>query len=165
MGVFAQFAAEALGSATLGLLLFSLPLLLIAPRLGVNPLPASPSATGLFAISLALGVSTSFALEYIFSACAIALQMHPYPLNSVRAATSTLLSGAFLPFALMPWGLGRILEWLPFGAQASAPLRIYTGTGEPLRLIAMQAVWSALLWPLAIWLWRRYQERMVSYGG
>jgi ABC-type uncharacterized transport system permease subunit len=48
---------------------------------------------------------------------------------------------------------------------ASAPLQIYVGIGDTLRLLALQVVWSLLLWPLARWLWRISRERMVSYGG
>ncbi|HPL31003.1 MAG TPA: hypothetical protein PLG21_23405 [Anaerolineae bacterium] len=48
---------------------------------------------------------------------------------------------------------------------ASAPLRIYTGTGPALALLAMQAAWSLVLWPLAHRLWQANRERLVCYGG
>ena len=86
-------------------------------------------------------------------------------LGSFRAAVGTLLSGALLPLALLPWGLGQVLEWLPFAATASAPLRIVTGTGEPLPLLALQGAWALALWPLVGWLWRVNRERVVSHGG
>ncbi|HZO90806.1 MAG TPA: ABC-2 family transporter protein [Chthonomonadaceae bacterium] len=165
MGVFAQFTAEMLGRWAFGFCLFSLPLLLCASLLGVNPLPASGAAGLLFLASLALGVSVGLTLEYISAGLAVGLEMYPYVLSQARAALATVLSGAFLPLALLPWGLGKVFGWLPFASMASAPLRIYTGTGDPLWLLAVQAGWSALLWPVAAWLWRVNRERMVSYGG
>lgn len=165
IGLFGQFAAEMVGRWALGFALFSLPLLLCAPLLGVNPLPASPVAGGLFLVSLALGVAVGLAIEYIFASLAIGMEWHPYAINSVRAAIGSLLSGALLPLALFPWGLGKLLAWLPFAAMASAPLRIYTGTGDAARLLLGQAVWTIVLWPVAGWLWNRMRERMISYGG
>jgi len=76
-----------------------------------------------------------------------------------------VLSGALVPLALLPWNLGAILQWLPFASLASAPLRIYTGTGDPRFLLALQAAWSVVLWVLARRLWQHYREQLVSYGG
>ena len=70
-----------------------------------------------------------------------------------------------LPLAVLPWGLGDAFQWLPFAAVASAPLRIFTGTGDPARLLLSQVVWSAVLWPLAGWLWTVQRERLVASGG
>ena len=165
MGIFGQFTAEMFGPIALGLAFFSLPLLALAPLLGVDPFPASLGAGLLFLISLALAVTVSLAIEYIFSGFAVAIQMHPYAINSLRAAVWAVLSGAFLPLALLPWGLGRVFEWLPFAATASTPLKIYIGSGAVAPMLALQALWAALLWPIAIWLWRRNRERMVAYGG
>jgi ABC-type uncharacterized transport system permease subunit len=165
MSLFAQFTSEMFGPVLVGLVTFSLPLFLCAPLLGVNPLPASGSAALLFLVSLALAVSVGLALEYIFAGLAILFEMPPYALTRLRAAVGALLSGALLPLALLPWNLGSVLAWLPFASQASAPLRIYTGTGAAPSLLATQAVWSVLLWPVAHRIWRLGRERMVSFGG
>ena len=76
-----------------------------------------------------------------------------------------MLSGAVMPLALLPWGLGDVLAWLPFAAIAWAPLAIYTGIGDPPRLMALQVGWAFVLWPLAGWLWRANREKVVGYGG
>lgn len=165
MGIFAQFTSEMMGPIALGLGLFSLPLLAMSPLLGVDPLPGSLGAAWLFLLSLALAVAISLAIEYIFSGMAVALRMHPYAINSLRAAVWSVLSGAFLPLALLPWGLGRIFEWLPFAATASTPLKIYVGSGAPLPMLAVQIGWVVILWPVAIGIWRANRERMVAYGG
>jgi len=165
MGLVAQFAADMFGRWGLGFCAFSLPLALCAPLLGVSPLPASPAAALLFPTSLALGVSVGLALEFAFGALMIAYEQNVYTFGSVRRALTSLLSGALLPLAILPWDLGRVFQWLPFAATASAPLRIYTGTEEPLPLLAMQAGWSLALWPLAGWLWRTHRERLACHGG
>jgi ABC-type uncharacterized transport system permease subunit len=176
----AQFLADLLGDWSFSLLTFTLPLLLAAPLLGVDPRPASLVAMPLFAVSLALGVCIAIALDFFFAALMVRVNWHVWDLQRIRMAVETLLSGAVLPLALLPWGLGDIFQWLPFASVASAPLRIYTGTAstasaaaglslvwtdETLRLLALQCVWAAVLWPLASWFWNANRERVVSYGG
>jgi ABC-2 type transport system permease protein len=167
MPLFAQFSSEMFGSALVTFVLFSVPLFLCGPLLGVNPLPASAGAALLFPVSLVLAVSVGLALEYIFSGAAVLFEIPPYALTSFRSAITGLLSGAFIPLALLPQGVGVALGWLPFASQASTPLRIYTGTAgaSALPLIAAQVVWVAILWPIAHGIWNRARERMVTFGG
>jgi ABC-2 type transport system permease protein len=165
MGLVGQFASDMCGRWLIGLGLFSLPLLLCAPLLGVNPLPASPGAAALFVPSLALAVSVGLALEFIFGGLVVASEQGVWVISRVRDAITTLLSGSLLPLALLPWGIGNVFAWLPFASMASAPLKIYTGTGDPLWLLPVQAGWSAVLWPAALWLWRANREKLVAYGG
>ncbi len=165
MGLMAQFTAEMAGRWAFTFASFSLPMLLVAPLLGVDPRPTSAAAALGFAISLPMAISIGLALEFIFTALMVRLDLSIWLLGSFRSAVGTLLSGALLPLALLPWRLGGVFGWLPFAAMASTPLRIYTGTGAPLPLMTVQAAWSLLLWPLAGWLWRANRERMVSHGG
>ncbi len=165
MNVFGQFAAEAGGQWIFNFVLCSLPLFIAAPLLGVNPLPASPIAGLTFLLSLTLGVSVGLALDYIAGAIAVGLEISPPSIDRARRAVGGLLSGAIIPFTLMPWAIGKALQWTPFAALASAPLQIYTGRGDPVRLLALQAFWAVVLWPLAHRLWSTMRERMVSYGG
>jgi ABC-2 type transport system permease protein len=165
LGIFGQYTAEMAGKWLFELCAFGLPLLLLAPLLGVNPLPADAAAAGLFFVSLALGISVGLALEFIFAALLVILALPLWAVYQVRAAITTLLSGALLPLALLPAGVGAAFAWLPFASMASAPLQLYIGTGDAPRLLALQVGWSLLLWPLARWLWRISRERMVSYGG
>jgi ABC-type uncharacterized transport system permease subunit len=163
--IFGQFTAEAIGRWLVGLALFSLPLWLAAPLLGVNRWPASATAGATFAVSLPLGVAVALAVEFIFSGLVIALQQGIYAVDRVRVALTALLSGAVLPLALLPWGLGSVFDWLPFAAIASAPLRVYTGTGDPLRLVLLQAFWAIALWLFARWIWQINREQLSGYGG
>ena len=165
MNLFGQFAAEVSGRWVFNFAVFSLPLLVGAPLFGFNPLPASPQSGLLFVVSLALSISVGMALDYISGGIAVGLEMSPGVLERTRRAVGGLLSGAIIPLTLMPWDLGKALIWTPFAALASAPLQIYIGRGDPIRLIALQAFWAVVLWPIASRLWSAMRERMVSYGG
>jgi ABC-2 type transport system permease protein len=165
MGIVSQLLANMLGRWAVGFGLFSLPLLLASPLLGVRPWPASTASAALFAVSLLLGISVGLALEMAFGALGVALQQPFWLIDSLHSAVGTLLSGALLPLALYPLGLGEVFGWLPFASLASAPLRIYTGTGDPLVLMLIQAAWSLVLWPFALWLWQANREKLVAHGG
>jgi ABC-2 type transport system permease protein len=165
LGLVRQFAAEMAGRWSVHLLLFSVPLALLAPVLGVDPRPASPLAAGLFVISLGLAIMVGLALEILFGVLVVALEQPVWLVQYVRTAVAALLSGSLLPLALYPWGLGDVFGWLPFAAMAWAPLAVYTGTGQPLPLLAGQLVWALVLWPLANRLWLANREKLVGYGG
>ncbi len=165
MSLVAQFTGLMVGRWLLGLALFSLPLLLIAPLLGVNPLPVGAAAGALFAVSLPLAVAVGVALEFSFAALLVHMEGSAYVVARVRVSLSLVLSGALIPLPVFPWGLGEVLQYLPFASVASAPLQIYIGAGDAVRLIALQAFWAVALWALADWLWRANRERFASYGG
>ncbi len=165
MRLFGQFAAQTFGSWILPFFVYAVPLFLIAPLLGVQPLPANLHAGFWFVPSLALAISAGFAIDFIFLSLTVACGHNIWIFVQIREAAGMLLSGALIPLALFPWGIGRVFDWLPFAAAASAPLRIYTGTGDVFALLAMQAAWSLALWPLAHWMWRLNRERLVSHGG
>ena len=166
LGMFGQFAAEMFGRWLFEFCVFSLPLLLLAPLLGVNPLPADARRGGAVRLSAWRWRSRSgwrWSLSLAGCWCVLALPL--WAVSQVRAAITTLLSGALVPLALLPAGVGAVFAWLPFASMASAPLQIYTGTGDAAGLLALQVGWSLVLWPLAHWLWRISRERMVAYGG
>lgn len=165
MSLVAQFLADLCGRWCWGWVLLSLPLVICSPLLGVNPAPAGPVAAAAFALSLVLGVSVGLALDFVFAGLIVAMEGGIWLVDRVRNALSAMLSGALVPLALLPWGLGGIFGWLPFAQLASTPLRLYTGTGPPAQLLATQAAWSLALWPLAAWVWRANRERLAGYGG
>jgi ABC-type uncharacterized transport system permease subunit len=165
IGLFGHYAAVMVGGWLVGLTLFSLPLLALAPLLGVDPRPASPGAGLLFVLSLALAVVLGLAVEFFFVGLTIAFALNPWITSRVRDAIALVLSGAVLPLALLPWGLGDVFAWLPFASMASAPLQIYIGAGHPAFLVALQVAWCLALWPLTVWLWRANREKVVGFGG
>lgn len=164
MSLVGQLFAQLLGSWVFGFCAVSLPILLLAPLLGINPAPASLAAALLFVPSLALSVAIGLAFDVILGAMTATYGLTIWLVDMLRGAILGVLSGALLPLAILPWGLGKVFDWLPFASMASAPLRIYTGTGGVRELI-LQAGWVIVLWLFAALLWRRCRERLVGYGG
>jgi ABC-2 type transport system permease protein len=165
MSVVAQFASVAAGSFALHFALFSVPLLAIAPWVGVELRPASAAAGALLPASLALAVAVGLALDFLFVGLGVALELPAFLFHSVRTAIAGVLGGSLVPLALYPAGIGAALEWLPFASLAWAPLAIYVGASAPGRLLALQVAWAAALWPLVLWLWRANREKLVAHGG
>ena len=164
-GIVGQFVAETAGRWAIDAGCFSLPLFLLAPLLGVDPLPAGAGAAVCFAASLLLAGAVGFALDFLFTSLVVALEMSLWAVAYLRRGLVTLLSGALVPLALLPWGLGGVFAWLPFASMASAPLRLYTGTGDPRTLLPLQAGWAIVLALLARRLWRTHREGLVGFGG
>jgi ABC-2 type transport system permease protein len=164
-GVVRQFAAEASGQWAVDFVLFSIPLLLLAPLLGVDVAPASPLSALLFVVSLLLAVAVGLAIEFIFAGFSLMTDQPIWLIEYVRRAIAGILSGALIPLAILPWGLGDLFGWLPFAATAWAPLAIYTGMQAAAPLLALQLAWVAVLWPLALALWSWNRENVVIHGG
>ncbi|MBR6891033.1 MAG: hypothetical protein IKN05_08595 [Clostridia bacterium] len=160
-GVFGQLAAHTAGGWLIPLGLYGLPLLARSALLGFAPVPAS----GWFFPSLLLCVCQGFAVDYLFACLQMAIRNADWAMYVLRGALTALLTGALIPFAALPWGLGRWLELSPLGTLAGAPLALLAGIGNPARLIGAQVFWNITLWPLALWAFRASRERMVSYGG
>lgn len=161
MGIFSQLAAQTAGHWVLPLLFCTLPLLLIAALMGIYILPV----TFWMLPSLALSVSLGFAVDFLFACYVIRLKDAGWMAVWLRRAVTLLLSGAFIPMAVLPWGLGGIFRLLPPASMAGAPLSLYVGLSTPLQVLPLQLFWNVLLWPLAIRAFACSRERMVSYGG
>jgi len=161
MSIFSQLAAHTVGSWGMHLLVFALPCLLLAPLFGARLAPASPWAV----LSLLLAVSQGFCVDFLFASLIIRVQNMSWIIETLRRALTALFTGALIPFAALPFGLGAVLELSPLGTLAGAPLAIFTGLAQPGKLLCVQLLWNIILWPLAIWCFRRCAERMVSLGG
>jgi ABC-type uncharacterized transport system permease subunit len=160
-----QYTAEMAGDWALPALLVSAPLLLLAPLLGVDPRPASAAHLVLFLVSLALAIAIGVAIDMAATVLIVRIDIGPWVLNAARAVLQAICSGAWVPLALLPFHLGALFDWLPFAATASAPLRIYTGTGAPLPLLALQVVWAVVLVVAARAAWNASREKVALYGG
>ena len=165
--VIISFIVETIGRWWIPVFLFyGLPLWLAAPLLGIRPLPADPVSGALAVLSLAASASIGFALDILFAAFAMRLKNGCFAVVHLRESIFSLLSGELIPFALFPWGLGSLFALPPFGSISHAPLSIYVGLAEhPLQLIGLQIFWNFLLWPLALFVFHKSEERMVSFGG
>lgn len=162
-----SFIVETIGRWWIPVFLFyGLPLWLLAPLLGISPLPGSVSAGILALISLTASASLGFAIDLIFASFAIRLKNGCWAATHIREAIYSLLSGELIPFALFPWGLGAVFAMTPFGSIAHAPLTIYIGAaGHPWQVIGLQVFWNVVLWGIALKFFHKSEERMISYGG
>ncbi len=166
MPIFTSFITETIGRWWIPVWLFySLPMLLISPLFGINPLP-SRAIDGLLAlVSLVLSASLGFALDFLFASIAIRLKNACWAANQIREAISALLSGALIPFAMFSDAVGTVLSWLPFGSIANAPLSIYIGTNQAGFLIGLQLFWNIVIWWISVIIFKKSEERMISFGG
>lgn len=160
-GVFSQLAAHTIGGWGMRLLCLSLPVLVISLLCGLNLRLASLW----FFPSLVLSVLQGFAVDFLFACLLIRMRNLEWTVHCLREALTALFTGSLIPFAVLPWGIGDILQLSPFGTLAGAPLAIFTGLSEPGLLILTQIIWNVILWPFAVYCFKASGERMVSYGG
>lgn len=159
--VFGQIIAQTIGGWVPMLLIFSLPMLILAPLIGINVIPA----TWWFFPSLLLCISLGFAIDFIFACLTIRLRNAAWLTYSIRMAIVGLFSGAIIPFAIMPFGLTVFFELQPFGSLGGAPLSLFVGISDPARIITVQVFWNVVLWAVAVFWFAQSRERQVSYGG
>lgn len=167
MPAYLSYAVETIGKRWLPIwLFFGLPLVVIvAPILGVSPWPASPLHALYFVVSMLLSVVIGFGVDILFISLAIRLKNAIWMATQIRESIYDLLSGALIPFALLPAAFGRVFSLLPFGSIGSAPLTLYIGQGNPAELLPVQAFWAVAIWLIAHPLYKKSEERMISYGG
>ena len=161
MSVFGHLIAQTVGGWVPMFLVFSLPMLLLAPLFGISVVPA----TLWFFPSLLLCVSLGFAIDFIFSCVTIRLRGMAWLVHSMRMAVVALFSGTVIPFRVLPFGLTRVFEFQPFGSLGGAPLSLFVGSSEPMRIILVQVMWNVVLWVAAVVWFAKSREKLVSYGG
>lgn len=161
ISVLGQLVALTAGGWMPMLLLFSLPTALLAPLLGVRLLPASPY----FFLSLLLCISLGFAIDVLFACLSIKLRNMSWLVSRIRMAIVSLLSGTVIPIRLLPFGLAEAMQYQPFASLGGAPLSVLVGVGDARQILLLQMVWNAALWPIALFVFQKSQEGMVSYGG
>ena len=161
MGVFGQVVARTAGEWAPSLLLFSLPMALIAPLFGIAIVPRT-----LWAVpSLILCASLGFAFEFFFFCVTLRLRNVSWLTYVIRSSVVSFFSGTVIPFKILPFGLDRWIAYQPFGSLGGAPLSLYVGTAGPSAIIPAQIFWNVVIWAAAVVWFRRSRERMVSFGG
>ena len=161
MSIYGHIIAQTLGENLPVLVLFSLPMALISPFVGISIVPAS----WWFLLSLALCIALGFALDFLFACLMIRMMNATWIVYSIRSAVVLLFSGAVIPFDTLPWGVGKVLVYQPFASLAGAPLSIYSGISTPISIIPLQIFWTVLMWVSAVAAFKRSQERLVCNGG
>lgn len=161
INILSHLICQTVGGWIPQLLFFTLPMIAFAPLFGVSLSSCSPW----FLPSLIVCVSLGFAVDFLFACLTIRMKNASWLVYTIRTAIVSLLSGSVIPFSALPWGIGAVLQYTPLGSLAGAPLSIYTGLAEPIPVLVAQLFWNAVLWPIAILVFEKTQEGMVSYGG
>ena len=86
-------------------------------------------------------------------------------ISRIRAAIVALLSGTIIPIRLLPSGIREVMKYQPFACLGGAPLSLFVGTADPCGILWLQATWNIILWPVTLFVFKKSQEGMVSYGG
>ena len=161
MPAFGQVISRTIGEWTPMLVLFSAPMFLAAPLLGIQVLPET-----LWVVpSLALSVSLGFAFEFLFYCVTIRLRNVAWLTYVIRSAVVSFFSGTVIPFKILPFGMDRWIDYQPFGSLGGAFLSLYVGSAEVSRAIPLQLFWNIVIWTAAALWFRKSRERMVSFGG
>lgn len=161
MPVFAQVISYTLGEWVPNLLLFSLPMALIAPLLGIQIVPQ----TAWVLPSLLLCISLGFGFEFVFLCVTIRLHNVSWLTSVIRQAIVSFFSGTVIPFQVLPFGLDKWIGYQPFGSLGGAVLSLYVGSAKPQQVIPIQIFWNIVIWTIATVWFQRSRERMVSFGG
>ncbi|MHC1695870.1 MAG: hypothetical protein AB9835_11520 [Eubacteriales bacterium] len=161
MPVFGQVIARTAGEWIPSLLLFSLPMAIIAPLIGINIIPQSVWVLP----SLLLCISLGFAFEFFFFCVTVRLRNISWLTQVIRSAVVSFFSGTVIPFKILPFGLDKWISYQPFGSLGGATLSLFVGTAEPSQIIPLQLFWNAVIWLVAAVWFNKSRERMVSFGG
>lgn len=159
--IIGELAAVTVGGWLPQLIYFSLPMAAAAHVFGAVIMPVSMW----FFLSLLLCVTLGFAIDLLFACLSLKLRNMRWLVNRIRMAVVTLLSGTVIPIKLLPVNIGDILRFQPFACLGGSPLSLFVGAAQPIDILPLQIIWNLALWPIAILLFNKAQEGMVSYGG
>ncbi len=161
---FTIFIAARLVSGLLALV----PVMLALPLLGEHltfPDEGWRLALGLPAAFMAALIQ--FSIAYVFGLLTFwFLEIQSFVILSM--AVETVLGGQIFPLDLLPAGLFRISQFLPYYYQMYFPAAIFTGRldqATALEGLAIQACWVVALLAFGQFLWRRGLRRHTAVGG
>lgn len=153
MPVFGQVIAKTVGEWV--------PMLLLAPVLGIRTL----TGTLWVVPALILSVSLGFAFEFILYCVTVRLHNVSWLTYVIRSAIVSFFPGTVILFKILPFGMERWIRYQPFGSLGGAFLALYVGSADAAEILPIQLFWNIVMWTAAVFWFRRSRERMVSFGG
>ena len=127
-------------------------------------LPDTLGGLALLGASLVLAAVVSFQLRFLFGSAAFwtpdyrSLFMLVFPVL-------WLLSGFVVPVDFFPGPLRALVDWSPLIPLLMAPVRVATRQRRPVRALATQVAWVALLWLGGRAVLALASRRLVVHGG
>ena len=140
--------------------------LFLPAGLGLS-MPASALAFVLFLISLFLGCFLSISIS-MFAVYFIFKTLSTKGAVALVSTISGLLGGMYIPLPLMPDGLQKVLNYLPFRYISDFPFRIYIGNvsiNEALIQIGISLAWLLIIIVLGKLLMNRALKKTIIQGG
>jgi ABC-2 type transport system permease protein len=159
--VIIQLVCQTIGGWIPQILIIIIPSIIISYFLGINYTIVSLWFIPCIILCIVLG----FAVDLLFACLTIRMKNASWVVYVIRTSLIGFLSGAVIPFSVLPWHIGTVLQYIPFGSLAAAPLSVMTGTSDPFFILSMQIFWIVVLWFLALLFFKKSEERLVSYGG
>jgi ABC-2 type transport system permease protein len=159
--------ASAFGESGFRMVLFTLPITIVAWLFYPVRLPAGPLHFALFFASLVLAFLIFAEVNFIVGLCALGMKSI---LALIRAKyfLVELLSGLLVPISFFPASVQRVSSYLPFQHISFTPLQIYLGKlqgAELLRVLAIQSGWTIGLFILGNFFWSLSVRKITIQGG
>jgi ABC-2 type transport system permease protein len=163
----AYWLAQDLGRAAYHALFRGVPPFILGALVFDVLIPRNPVVWIAFTASIALAVVASFAFRFLFNLAAFWL-LDYRGAGILAMVASTFFSGQIVPLAFFPGWLETLAWALPFAAMVQAPIEIWLGHAEGIELtglLALQAVWAALLLGLGRLVLAAGMRKLVIQGG
>lgn len=126
-----------------------------------------PLHLGLYVITILFAWLLTFLIQSMFGLLALYTQQS-LSFQEAWFGLWALLSGYLIPLDLMPGGIERVANWLPFRAMGSLPTEILLGLIDGpslLQGLAAQMMWVVICLVVVRAVWTRAIRRFEAYGG
>lgn len=134
---------------------------------GASSLSTDPAQLALVVPSLMLAWLSTFAMLFSIGALAFFLTQ-TMAIANLYFGLFSLLSGYLMPLEFLPRPIAAVAAWLPFRFMLSAPVELLTRShsrDELVHLLGGQFAWTAVLFAIALTLWRAGVRRFEAVGG
>lgn len=134
---------------------------------GEMKMPAGAAEWAAFGASLVMAAALQFLIAFVLATLAFWV-LEISTLVFILYSFEYFLSGRIFPVDVLPAGLRIALQALPFPYELYFPVAIWMGKVSGASLwggLAVQAGWTAALFGLSVWLWRRGVRHYGAYGG
>ena len=163
----AAYAADAIGSMPLRLVV-AIPVAVLAlVWAGPNSVTHDPRLWALWVVSVAGAWLLSLCVNFAVG-CTAFFAESSMKIMDAWLVFYFVLSGYVVPVDLFPPGLRAAVDWMPFRYQLGLPIEIMTGAlspGEALALLGRQFAWVGIGMGVTALLWQKGLQRFAAYGG
>ena len=158
---------QAVGESLFRISFFTIPITVVILALFPVSPPVSFDAGLLFLVSSITSFLILAELNFIIGLLSFELQSIQ-GLNRAKYYLLQLFSGLLMPVAFFPGWFQSIMLALPFRLITAVPMEVYLGKvpqGRIPLLFCEQLFWVAVMWGLAMLLWRRSVRKLTLQGG